>query len=73
MVADKKDANSYIAEMGSETRPIDPDTDVDDAVASLVADIEAEFTKERLNEFVRAGGFTPDTGEPDGSPTEESS
>ena len=73
MVADKKDANSYIAEMGSETRSIDPDTDVDDAVASLVADIEAEFTKERLNEFVRAGGFTPDTGEPNGSPTEESS
>ena len=73
MVADKKDANSYIAEMGAETRAIDPDADVDDAVASLVADIEAEFTKERLNEFVRTGGFTPDTGEPNGSPTEESS
>lgn len=63
MVADKKDANSYIAEMGQETRPIDPEADVDDAVAELVTSIEAEFTKERLNEFVRTGGFTPQ--EPD--------
>ncbi len=65
MVADKKDANSYVAEMGSETRPIDPDTDVDAAVADLVASIEAEFTKERLNDFVRAGGFTPESIVPD--------
>ncbi len=63
MVADKKDANSYIAEMTSQTRSVvgedDNDVDIDEAVADLVADIEAEFTQERLNEYVRTGGFTP--------------
>jgi len=60
MIADKKDANSYIAEMGQETRSLDGD-DIEAAVTSLVAEIEAEFTKDRLNDFVRAGGFNPDT------------
>ena len=65
MIADKKDANSYIAEMGSETRAIDPETDVDAAVAAIVSEIEAEFTKERLNEYVRTGGFTPEAASQD--------
>lgn len=63
MVADKKDANSYIAEMTSESRSLaadgDEPVDIDAAVAELVAEIEAEFTQERLNEYVRTGGFTP--------------
>jgi len=63
MLAGKKDANSYIAEMTSETRRLavggDDPIDIDQAVADLVAEIEAEFTQERLNEYVRTGGFTP--------------
>ena len=60
MIAGAKDANSYIAEMGQESRPLVGD-DVETAVATLVAEIEAEFTMDRLNEFVRAGGFDPDS------------
>lgn len=61
MVADKKDANSYIAEMGQETRPTGGE-DLQADVDALVAEIEAEFTPERLNEFVATGGFHPDSG-----------
>ena len=60
MVADKKDANSYIAEMGAETRPAEGN-DIEAAVAALVAEIEDEFTAEYLNTFVATGGFHPDT------------
>ena len=60
MVAGKKDANSYIAEMGSETRPAAGD-DIEAAVAALVAEIEEQFTAEYLNTFVATGGFHPDT------------
>ncbi len=62
MVADKKDASSYIAEMGSSTRPV-PEAfadDIEGAVAALVAEIEEEFTPEHLNDYVRAGGYAPD-------------
>ncbi len=58
MLADKKDANSYIAEMGQEVRPLEGD-DLQAAAQQVVADIEAEFTKDRLNEFVRNGGYHP--------------
>jgi hypothetical protein len=60
MVSDKKDSNSYIAEMGQDVRPLEGD-DIEMAVAELVARIEAEFTPERLTAFVRAGGFNPDS------------
>lgn len=63
MIAGAKDANSYIAEMGQESRPLVGD-DVETAVATLVAEIEAEFTMDRLNEFVRCGGFHPDHNDP---------
>lgn len=59
MLADKKDANSYIAEMGQEIRSLDGD-DLKAQAEQLVADIEAEFTVERLNEFVRNGGYQPE-------------
>jgi hypothetical protein len=59
MVAGLKDANSYIAEMGAESRPADGD--IEAAVAALVAEIEAEFTPEHLNTFVATGGFDPNT------------
>jgi len=60
MVADKSDANSYIAEMTSRTEAADGD-DIEAAVAAMVRQIEDEFTAERLNEFVAAGGLTPET------------
>ena len=63
MIAGAKDANSYIAEMGQESRPLVGDN-VEAAVATLVAEIEAEFTMDRLNEFVRCGGFHPDHNDP---------
>ena len=59
MIADKKDANSYIAEMTSHSRTADGD-DIEAAVAALVTEIETEFTQERLNQFVATGGFHPD-------------
>ena len=59
MLADKKDSNSYIAEMGQEVRPLSSD-DLKAECEQLVAEIEAEFTMERLNEFVRNGGFMPE-------------
>jgi hypothetical protein len=67
MVAGKKDANSYIAEMGSESRAAGDDVEAE--VAQLVSEIEADFTLERLNEFVRTGGFNPDT--TDQTPTQD--
>ena len=60
MVAGKKDANSYIAEMASSSQP-EASGDLEAAVADLVESIEAEFTQERLNQFVATGGFHPDT------------
>ena len=60
MLADKKDSNSYIAEMGQEVRPLEGD-DIQLEVEKLVASIEAEFTMDRLNDFVRNGGFAPDS------------
>ncbi len=59
MLADKKDSNSYIAEMGQEVRTLDGD-DLKAQAEQLVADIEAEFTMDRLNEYVRNGGFRPE-------------
>ena len=72
MVADKKDASSYVAEMGAEQRQIEGE-DIDAAVADLVAEIEAEFTQERLNEYVRTGGLDPETNSPPTASQEESS
>ena len=60
MLADKKDSNSYIAEMGQSVHST-PGVDLQAEAEQLVADIEAEFTMERLNEFVRAGGFSPES------------
>lgn len=60
MVAGKKDANSYIAEMGSDSRSAEDSIDIETAVATLVAELEAKFTAELLNDFVRTGGFDPE-------------
>ena len=56
MLADKKDANSYVAEMGQSVHPT-PGDDLQQEAEQLVAQIEAEFTMDRLNTFVRNGGF----------------
>ncbi len=60
MVAGLKDANSYITEMGAETRPATGE-DLSADVAALVEQLEASFPLEVLNEFVRTGGFDPST------------
>ena len=62
MVAGLKDANSYIAEMGSESRAAFTD-DIEADVATLVHELEAAFPLEVLNDFVRTGGFDPATSE----------
>jgi len=56
MVGDVKDANNYVMQMGQETRPF-----TGDDVEAAVHESEAEFTKERLNEYVATGGWHPDT------------
>lgn len=61
MVAGKKDANSYIAEMGSDSISAEASTDIETAVATLVDELETKFTAEVLNEFVRTGGFDPES------------
>jgi hypothetical protein len=61
MVAGKKDANSYIAEMGSDSISAEESTDIEAAVATLVEQLETKFTAEVLNEFVRTGGFDPES------------
>jgi len=61
MVAGKKDANSYIAEMGSDSMSAEESTDIETAVATLVDELETKFTAEVLNEFVRTGGFDPES------------
>lgn len=58
MVAGLKDANSYIAEMGAETRPATSD-DLAAEVAALVHELETAFPLDALNEYVRTGGFDP--------------
>ena len=58
MLADRKDANSYIAEMG-QSQQSTPGEDLKGEAEQLVAEIEAEFTMDKLNEFVRNGGFAP--------------
>lgn len=60
MLADRKDANSYIAEMGQSLAST-PGTDLQHEAEQLVAEIETEFTTDRLNDYVRNGGFDPDT------------
>ena len=62
MIAGKTDANSYIAEMTQETMSATGD-DIEAEVATLVTNIEAEFTLDRLNEFVAAGGWHPERGD----------
>lgn len=69
MVAGLKDANSYIAEMGAQTR-IAPTDDIEADVATLVHELEEAFPLEVLNEFVRTGGFDPATS--DQTPTPDS-
>jgi len=59
MVAGLTDAGSYVAEMNSETQPTAGD-DIDAEVAALVHEIESEFPLERLNDYVQAGGWSPD-------------
>jgi hypothetical protein len=71
MVSDRKDANSYIEEMRQEVLPLEGD-DVQAAVAALVASIEAEFTPDRLTEFVRCGGLDPATAPPISASTQSS-
>lgn len=68
MVAGLKDANSYVAEMGAESRPsLGQDLQAD--VKALVDELEAAFPLDVLNEFVRTGGFDPSSS--DQTPTQD--
>ena len=60
MVAGLTDASSYVAEMTSEVRPTEG-ADIEAEVAALVDEIEAEFPLERLDDYVKAGGWKPGT------------
>lgn len=68
MVAGLKDANSYVAEMGAESRPA-RGQDLQADVKTLVDELETAFPLEVLNEFVRTGGFDPSTS--DQTPTQD--
>ncbi len=76
MVAGLKDANSYVAEMGAESRPSNGQ-DLQADVKALVDELEAAFPLDVLNEFVRTGGFDPSspdqtlTQDPDPFPDED--
>ena len=60
MIADKKTANEYVTEWRRETVAFDGDvTAMQTAVDARAADIENEFTYERLQQFVAAGGWFP--------------
>ena len=60
MVADKKTANEYVTEWRRETMAFDGDlAAMQTAVDTKAADIENEFTYERLQQFVAAGGWFP--------------
>ncbi len=68
MVAGLKDANSYISEMGAETRAASGE-DLSADVSALVDELETGFPLEVLNEFVRTGGFDPSSS--DQTPTQD--
>lgn len=62
MVAGKKTASEYVAEWRKASIAIDTQFANDPALAAsaYAAELEAEFTRERLQEYVQAGGYTPD-------------
>mgnify|MGYP001304127251 CR=1 FL=1 len=55
MVAGCSDSNTYIAEWRRETRPCDDD--LASSVAGEAARIDAEYSGDRLERLVRAGGI----------------
>ncbi len=60
MLADKKDSNSYVAEMTQSVQPT-AGADLRLEAEQVVAQIEAEFDMDQLNACVRTGGFNPAT------------
>lgn len=67
MVAGKTQASEYVAEW----RRVTSDFDGDPAVAAIAEAerLEAEFSRERLDEYVAAGGWNPDPDDTDRTPT----
>ncbi len=60
MIADRKTANEYVAEWRRDTTPFEGDlTALQSRVDAIADGIEAEFTRERLQEFVVCGGWSP--------------
>ncbi|MCB0979457.1 MAG: virulence factor [Acidimicrobiaceae bacterium] len=57
MVAGKKTAQEYVAEMRRITRPLAGDLQA--SVEELAASIRREFTNERLHELIEHGGWDP--------------
>jgi len=58
MRAGLRDTDSYLAEW-RRADPVECGADLEAEAAALAAKLEAEFSEERLNEYVMAGGKMP--------------
>ncbi len=59
MVAGKTQASQYVGEWRRKVVPGDP-SDPEGAALRAAEELEAAFPRERLKEFVAAGGWDPD-------------
>lgn len=59
MVAGKTEASQYVGEWRRTVIPGDPN-DPESAALAAAADLEKAFPMERLNKFVKTGGWDPD-------------
>ena len=64
MVAGKTQASQYVGEWRRNVIPGDPD-DPEGAAIAAAAGLEAAFPLERLNDFVKTGGWDPEGGSQD--------
>ena len=65
MVAGKTQASQYVGEWRRSLIPAGSD-DVEAAALAAAAELEEAFPRERLDEFVKTGGWDPSRPEPDG-------
>jgi hypothetical protein len=70
MVADKKTAQAYVGEWRRTNHPLVGD--LIECVDSTAANIETEFTNERLHTLVANGGWDPASPDKHDEPTDES-
>ena len=65
MVAGKTQASQYVGEWRRSLIPASSD-DVEAAALAAAAELEEAFSRERLDEFVKSGGWDPSRPAPDG-------